>query len=318
MLKEIVLQQADMRLDKALTEALPEDFSRSQVQALMRDGKVSCAGRKVKASDKSFPGMRLLLEMPEPEDTTLKVEAIALDIVYEDEYLMVINKPQGMVVHPGAGHRSGTLVNALLHHSGDNLSDINTAERPGIVHRLDKDTSGLLLVAKDNKTHRRLAKALAVHKIERIYECIVYGFFSEKAGLIDAPIARDKQNRQRMACQAEGKEARTHFRLLASLKYGSYLRVRLETGRTHQIRVHMRYIGHPVLADPLYAPNRETFGLKGQCLHARKLSFTHPMSGERMHFEAPLPAWFEETLNKLGYPYAEHLTWPDEWPDEVE
>lgn len=314
---KVVLNQDNLRLDKAIAEAVP-DFSRSQIQAMIKDGRIRFEGRPVKASEKSYPGMELSLELPETEETELKAEAIDLDIVYEDEWLMVINKPQGMVVHPGAGHRSGTLVNALLHYSGEQLSDVNQGERRGIVHRLDKDTSGLLIVAKDNKTHRQLARQLASHKIERIYETIVYGFFSEKAGLIDAPIARDRQNRQRMAVSADGKPARTHFRLLASLKHGSYLRVRLETGRTHQIRVHMKYIGHPVLADPVYAAKRETFGLKGQCLHARRISFTHPQTKEYMSFEAPLPTWFKDTLDLLGYAGAEVLDWPDEWPNEVE
>lgn len=314
---KVVLNQDNLRLDKAIAEAVP-DFSRSQIQAMIKDGRIRFEGRPVKASEKSYPGMELSLELPETEETELKAEAIDLDIVYEDEWLMVINKPQGMVVHPGAGHRSGTLVNALLHYSGEQLSDVNQGERRGIVHRLDKDTSGLLIVAKDNKTHRQLARQLASHKIERIYETIVYGFFSEKAGLIDAPIARDRQNRQRMAVSADGKPARTHFRLLASLKHGSYLRVRLETGRTHQIRVHMKYIGHPVLADPVYAAKHETFGLKGQCLHARRISFTHPQTKEYMSFEAPLPTWFKDTLDLLGYAGAEVLDWPDEWPNEVE
>lgn len=317
MQRRVILQQEDLRIDKALAGVLP-DFSRSQIQTLIKEGAVTHEGRAVKASEKSFPGMELELILPEAQDTELKAEDIALDVVYEDDYLMVVNKPQGMVVHPGAGHHSGTLVNALLYYSGDALSDVNTGERRGIVHRLDKDTSGLLLVAKDNKTHRQLAAALAAHKIERIYETIVYGFFSEKAGLIDAPIARDKKNRQRMACVPDGKPARTHFRVLASLKYGTYLRARLETGRTHQIRVHMHYIGHPVIGDPVYAPRRKNFGLKGQCLHARELSFVHPVTKERMHFEQELPDWFQKTLDKLGYADAEKIQWPDEWPDEVE
>lgn len=313
---EIVLQENDVRLDKAVAAALPE-YSRSQVQAWIKDGLVTRDGRPVKASEKSEAGMALELMLPEEPSTEIRAEEIPLDIVYEDEYLMVINKPQGMVVHPGAGHHSGTLVNALLHYSGDELSDVNEGERRGIVHRLDKDTSGLLLVAKDNQTHRKLSAQLSAHKISRIYETIVYGFFSEKAGLIDAPIGRDKQNRQRMACVPDGKPARTHFRLMASLKYGSYLRVKLETGRTHQIRVHMKYIGHPVVADPIYAPNRETFGLRGQCLHAREIAFQHPVTKEAMHFEAPLPDWFVSTLDKLGYAYTDHLEWPEEWPCEA-
>ncbi len=316
MILEFQLEASELRLDKAIADSLG-DYSRSQVQDLIKKGLVTSDGKLVKASDKSREGQAIRIDLPEPEAIYLRPEDIALDIVYEDDDLMVINKPQGMVVHPGAGHHSGTLVNALLYHNADDLSDVNDEDRPGIVHRLDKDTSGLLVVAKTNQAHRILADQLQRHEVSRIYEAIVYGHFGEKAGVIDAPIARDSKNRQKMAVMSDGKPARTHFRLLASLKYGSYVRLKLETGRTHQIRVHMKFIDHPVLADPIYAPKRETFGLEGQCLHARELSFLHPSTGEKMHFEAPLPEWFEAALAKLGYDKSLELTWPDEWPDET-
>ncbi len=314
---ELTLQHDGVRLDKAIAALLPE-YSRSNVQQWIRDGLVSSDSQVVKASDKAFNGQKVRIRLPEPEPTELEAEAIALDIVYEDDDLMVINKPQGMVVHPGAGHRSGTLVNALLHYSGDQLSDVSMEERRGIVHRLDKDTSGLLLVAKTNTAHRKLSRQLAEHKVLRIYHTIVYGHFGEKAGMIDAPIARDPAHRQRMAVRSDGRPARTHFRLLASLKHSSYLKVRLETGRTHQIRVHMKYIDHPVLADPVYAPNRNAFGLEGQCLHAGELGFRHPITKQYMHFTRPVPENFANTLELLGYESAERLTWPDEWPNEIE
>lgn len=315
MTREVVLKQDGLRLDKAIAEEMP-DVSRSNVQQWIREGRVSSGGQTVKASAKSQSGQLVTIDLPEPVSDDMGAENIPLDVIYEDDALMVINKPQGMVVHPGAGHHSGTLVNALLYYSGEELSDVNEGERRGIVHRLDKDTSGLLLVAKTNLVHRRLAAALQKHEIVRIYETIVYGHFGEKAGIVDAPIARDKQNRQRMATAADGRPARTHFRLVSSLQHGSYLRVRLETGRTHQIRVHMKFIGHPVVADPIYAPNRENFGLSGQCLHAAELTFVHPLTKEAMRFTAPLPDWFTQTLDRLGYDESQRIHWPEEWPDE--
>ncbi len=317
MILEVQVNESGIRLDKAIADSL-KDYSRSQVQQWLKSGLVTSDGAKVKASDKSYQGQRISIDLPEAPDLTLRAEPIELDIVYEDEHLMVINKPQGMVVHPGAGHHSGTLVNALLYHNQDDLSDGYEADRPGIVHRLDKDTSGLLLVAKTNLAHRRLGAQLQKHEIVRIYEAIVYGHFGEKAGFIDAPIARDKQNRQRMQVAPDGRQARTHFRLLESLKGSSYIRVKLETGRTHQIRVHMKFIDHPVLADPIYAPNRENFGLKGQCLHAGEIAFTHPITGEKLHFEAALPEWFTGALAKLGYDESQEIAWPAEWPDETD
>lgn len=304
-------QTAGIRLDKALS-LLIADVSRSEIQAWIKDNRVTTDSRILKASDKLTAGSEIKIDVPEAISKEVLAENIPLDIIYEDEHLMVINKPQGMVVHPGAGHHSGTLVNALMYYSNQ-LSEMNNPERRGIVHRIDKDTSGLLIVAKTNKAHRILSDALSRHEIVRVYEAIVYGFFQEKAGVIDAPIARDKKNRKKMTVHLDGRPAVTHFRVIAPVKYGTYIQLRLETGRTHQIRAHMKYIDHPVLADPVYAPKRKNFGLQGQCLHARALLFKHPITGEAMHFEAPLPNWFEKTLITLGYDDKNVLNWDEDW-----
>ncbi len=312
MRREVLLKEDGIRLDKALSALLP-DLSRSQIKQLISSGKVLSSGKTLKPAEKSRAGMKVTLFLPEEEEYRVLPEAVKLDVVYEDDYLLVINKPQGMVVHPGPGHPSGTLVNALLYRQGEHLSDLYGEARRGIVHRLDKDSSGLLLAAKDNRTHKALAEAFAERRIERIYDAVAHGCFAEKAGVVDAPIGRDKHDRQKMACTPDGKPAKTYFRVLAELKGASYLQLRLESGRTHQIRVHMLYTGHPLVGDPVYAGKRPRYGLSGQCLHARKLNFIHPVTGEELRLEAPLPDYFKKLLKQLDYDEAEKYDAPEKW-----
>ncbi len=318
--KEIIRLEVDkdgLRLDKYLALALPE-YSRETLKTWIKEGRTLLDGKPFKGSDKSVQGSLLEIDPPELKDNTLEAQAIPLDIIYEDSYLLVVNKPQGMVVHPGAGNPDNTLVNALLYHTGGALSQVTSQSRPGIVHRLDKDTSGLLVVAKTDEVHRLLAQAIRDRQVHRVYETIVHGFFKEDQGMIDAPMGRDSQDRIKMAVREDGKKARTYFRVLEPLKHGTYLRVKLDTGRTHQIRVHMRFIGHPVLGDPLYGYKDDQFGLKGQCLHARYLSFVHPVTGENMAFESPLPDWFKDTLKLLAYDPEREIAWPPVWPHETD
>ena len=245
-------------------------------------------------------GDHVEVTFPEPENSDNIPQDIPLDIVYEDSDLLVINKPQGMVVHPAAGHHEGTLVNALLAHCGGDLSDINGVIRPGIVHRIDKDTSGLMLACKNNETHLALADMLSKHEIVREYRALVYGVISEDRGNIDAPIGRSSSDRKKMAVVKDGKFAVTHFTVVKRYAEATDLLLRLETGRTHQIRVHMGYIGHPVVGDPVYAARRAKYGLEGQALHSCSVTFVHPRTGETMHFEAPVPKYYEDALKQLN------------------
>lgn len=286
------------RLDKALALS-HEHYSRSQIGSWFKEKRVTVAGKAVKASDKLALGSLVEVEIEEIMPQELKAEDLPLDIRYEDEHILVLNKPQGMVVHPGAGNRSGTLVSALMHRYGSALSDEGGIERPGIVHRIDKDTSGLLMVVKNNIVHRQIAESMKKHEVVRIYQALVHGHVQDQAGTIIAPIGRDKHNRQKQAVRADGREATTHFELIEQLRACSWVKLRLETGRTHQIRVHMNYIGHPVVADPLYAGKRESYGLEGQALHASELQFTHPVTGEHIVVKADLPDYFEDLINKL-------------------
>ncbi len=289
------------RLDAVLTLSLAdEELTRSAVRRWFDEGRVMRNGQVLRPSLKVEPGFTVEVLLPPPPSSDYSSEPIPLDICYEDEWLLVINKPQGMVVHPAPGHRSGTLVNALLAYLGKSLSDLNGPARPGIVHRLDKDTSGLLLVAKDNLTHRLLAEALADHLIDRHYEAVVCGRIAEPSATVSASIGRDPTNRQRMAVVLEGgKPAVTHFEVKERFDRYTYIRVALETGRTHQIRVHMKYIGHPVLGDPLYGPPDREFGIKEQVLHAQTLHFTHPRTGQELTLQAPLPTSFQALLERL-------------------
>ena len=224
---------------------------------------------------------------------------IPLDILYEDDDLIIINKPQGMVVHPGAGHHDQTLVNALLAHCEGNLSDINGVIRPGIVHRIDKDTSGVMMAVKNNDMHIAISDMLSRHEIERVYRTVVYGVISEDEGTIDAPIGRSSKDRRKMTVVEDGKPSVTHFKVVNRYREGTDLEVKLETGRTHQIRAHMTYIGHPVFGDPLYASKRNSYGLEGQCLHSKSIRFVHPRTGEELYFETELPEYYEKLLQGL-------------------
>lgn len=298
MKQQIVVTDAGKRLDKLISEQLPE-LTRSAVQHLMQDGCVTIAGKTVKKNTKAAAGDIITVELPEPREVAIEPENIPLDIVYEDADIIVVNKPKGMVVHPAPGNWSGTLVNALMYHCGDSLSGINGEIRPGIVHRIDKDTSGLLVVAKNDRAHQSLAEQIKVHSAGRRYYAVVYGTPREQKGIVNAPIARHPVDRKKMAVIAGGREAITHYEVLEQYTGYSYLTFLLETGRTHQIRVHMAHIGHPIIGDPLYGPSKDKWKLQGQCLHAGELSLTHPATGERMTFQAPLPAYFTTVLQKL-------------------
>ena len=290
-----------VRLDSFVTEAFDTTYARSFYKKLIDDGKVTVNGKAVtKAGTKLAAGDVVEADIPAPvDDETFVAQDIPLDIVYEDSDLLVINKPQGMVVHPAAGHREGTLVNALLAHCKDELSDINGVVRPGIVHRIDKDTSGLMLACKNNFTHLKLADMLSRHEIVREYRALVYGFVKEDKGMVDAPIGRSANDRRKMAVNKDGKHAITHFEVLERFGEITDLKLVLETGRTHQIRVHMAYIGHPVVGDPVYAPRRKNYGLSGQALHSQAITFVHPRTGETMHFECDLPDYYKSVINSF-------------------
>jgi len=291
---------AGKRLDSFLAEKNTAKYTRSFIGRMIEENLVLYNGKPYKASTKIKAGDRIELFEKEPEPLAVKGEEIPLEIVYEDDDLMVINKPRGMVVHPAPGHTSGTLVNAVLSHAGESLSSINGVLRPGIVHRIDKDTSGLILVCKNDFSHKALAKQLEEHSITRRYHAICSGRLKEEQGTVSAPIGRDEKNRKQQAINYKhGKEAITHYRLLENLQNASLLECRLETGRTHQIRVHMKSIGHPLLGDPLYGPKKNLYAIKGQALHAMVLGFVHPRSGEYMEFSADYPEDFQKLLNKL-------------------
>ena len=288
-----------VRLDVYLSREYPE-YSRSYLQRLIKDGHVLVDGAQAKSNYKVKPDDEVELIVPEMKELNIQPENIPLDIMYEDRDLLVINKPKGMVVHPAAGVNTGTLVNALLYYCPDSLSGINGVLRPGIVHRIDKNTTGSLLVCKNDEAHRDLAAQLAVHSINRRYRAIVHGTFSDPEGTISAPIGRDRKDRKKMAVVSDGKEAVTHYRVLETWKQFSYIECRLETGRTHQIRVHMRHIGHPLLGDDVYGPAKcPVKGLQGQTLHAMLLGFVHPRTKEYMEFSAPLPEYFINLIERF-------------------
>lgn len=289
------------RIDKFLSCRL-EEVSRSYIQKLIKEGHVSVNGKPVKANYKLGAGDKISVEIPEAKEPDIFPEDIPLDILYEDQDILVVNKPKGMVVHPAAGHYSGTLVNALMYHCKDSLSGINGVMRPGIVHRIDMDTTGSLLVCKNDEAHRILAEQLKEHTIRREYHAIVYGNIKEDTGTVDAPIGRHPTDRKKMSINHKnGKQAVTHYEVLERFGNFTYIRCRLETGRTHQIRVHMASLHHPLLGDEVYGPSsRPPFpGLKGQVLHAKILGIYHPATGEYMEFDAPLPQYFVDLLQKL-------------------
>lgn len=297
---KIRADEAGVRIDSLIAAAVPE-LSRSAVQRIIDGGGVTLGGKAVKKNYKTAEGDVFDVTLPEPEAAELVPQDIPLDIMYEDDDVIVVNKPRGMVVHPAPGHPDGTLVNALMFHCGDSLSGIGGVIRPGIVHRIDKDTSGLIIAAKNDAAHTSLADQLRDHTLSRIYEAVVCGALRDDKGTISAPIGRHPTDRKRQAVNAKNaREAITHYEVIA--RYNGYTHVRciLETGRTHQIRVHMAYIGHPLLGDLVYGRKKPEKGLSGQCLHARTLRFIHPSTGETMTVDTPLPDYFTQILGKLG------------------
>ena len=298
---EVPEEQKNQRIDKYLSTCM-EEFSRSYIQKVIKDGNVTISGKPAKANYKVTAGDIVIVDVPEPEQLDILPEDIKLDIMYEDSDTMVINKGKGMVVHPSAGHYSGTIVNGLLYHCADQLSGINGVMRPGIVHRIDMNTTGVIVVCKNDKAHNCIAAQLKEHSITREYHAIVYNHFSEEEGKVDAPIGRHPVERKKMAINyRNGKRAVTHYQLIRNLKQNfSYIKCHLETGRTHQIRVHMASIQHPLLGDDVYGPKRSNYQLEGQVLHAKTLGFIHPTTNEYVEFQAPLPDYFEELLRKLS------------------
>ncbi|MFC4076510.1 RluA family pseudouridine synthase [Salinithrix halophila] len=286
------------RVDKFLA-GREKEWSRMAVQSWIRNDRVRVDGRSVKSNHRLNEGEWVEVSVPPPEEAAVLAEPIPLAIIYEDSDVIVIDKPRGMVVHPAPGNPSGTLVNALLAHCGD-LSGINGVIRPGIVHRIDKDTSGLIMAAKHDTAHQSLAEQLKEHTVDRVYQALVLGNIPHDRGTVDAPIGRDPKNRQRMAVEPKnGKPAVTHFEVTERFGTATLVRCRLETGRTHQIRVHMKAIGHPVAGDPVYSSNPKRWPIDGQALHAAVLGFDHPRTGERLRFETPLPTDIETCLTRL-------------------
>ncbi len=296
----LTADQAGERVDVFLSRSI-ENMTRSSAARLLEEGAVLLCGKPVKKNYKTIPGDILEVTLPEPEPMEAIPQNIPLDVIYEDSDVIVINKPVGMVVHPAAGHPDGTLVNALLYHCGKSLSGINGQLRPGIVHRIDRDTSGLIIAAKNDLAHQALADQLQDHSLYREYEAVCVGNLKEDAGTVNAPIGRHSTDRKKMSIDHKnGRDAITHYTVLGRYPGCTHIQCRLETGRTHQIRVHMASTGHPLLGDIVYGSKKPYPGLAGQCLHARRLSFVHPRSGERVTVECPLPDWFTQVLTKLG------------------
>lgn len=296
---KVTSEMAGKRLDVVLSEQC-SDLTRSYINKLCKEERAALNGKTSKGNKKCKEGDVITLQVPEPTELEILPEEMNLDIVYEDQDVILINKPKGMVVHPAAGHYSGTLVNGLMAHCKDDLSGINGVLRPGIVHRIDKDTTGILIVCKNDMAHQSIAKQLYDHSITRKYHAIVYGNIKEEEGTVNAPIGRSLKDRKKMGIVMDGKHAVTHYKVLKRLKKGfTYIECQLETGRTHQIRVHMASIKHPLLGDDVYGPKKSKYTLEGQCLHAKVLGFVHPRTGEYMEFEVPLPEYFEKLLNKL-------------------
>ncbi len=289
---------AGARVDAYLAGKV-ENLTRSAAQRLLEEGDVLCGGRPMAKSDRLTGDETIEVSLPEPEPPAVHPEKIPLDVVYEDADVIVVNKPKGLVVHPAPGHPDGTLVNALLYHCGDSLSGIGGVLRPGIVHRIDRDTSGLIIAAKNDFAHQKLAAQLSDHTLARTYECVVVGNLKENSGTVNAPIGRCPANRKKMAVVPGGRRAVTHWEVIARYPGFTHVRCRLETGRTHQIRVHMAHLGHPILGDTVYGAKKPVPGLQGQCLHAAGLRFVHPRTGETINLTCPLPEEFREVLRKL-------------------
>nr|WP_326126374.1 RluA family pseudouridine synthase [uncultured Oscillibacter sp.] len=291
--------QAGRRADVWLAEAV-EGLTRSAAARLLEEGRVTRGGKPLSKSARLDGGETVEVSLPEPEPVDLVPQDIPLDIVYEDGDVIVVNKPKGLVVHPAPGHPDGTLVNALLFHCGDSLSGVGGALRPGIVHRIDRDTSGLIIAAKNDRAHQALSAQLQDHTLARTYQCVVTGSLRQDSGTVDAPIGRHPTDRKRMAVVPNGRPAVTHYQVLERFPGFTHVQCRLETGRTHQIRVHMAHIGHPILGDTVYGAKKPVPGLRGQCLHAAGLRFRHPRTGELVELSAPLPPEFQEQLRKLS------------------
>ncbi len=292
-------EDINKRIDVFLNDEL-EDMSRSALQKLIEKGNITVNGKNINKNYKLRENDSINIEIPEPVVLNIEPENIPLDILYEDDDLIVLNKPQNMVVHPAPGHYTGTLVNGLMYHCGDNLSGINGVMRPGIVHRIDKDTSGILVIAKSDLAHKQLSEQLAKHSMKRVYNAIVYNSFKDDYGIVSANIGRSQNDRKKMAVMDKGgRHAVTHYKVLERMGKFNLLELQLETGRTHQIRVHMSYIGHPLLGDSVYGPKKQIFNLEGQVLHAKTLGFIHPRTGKYMEFETKLPEYFEKLILKL-------------------
>ncbi len=292
-------EDRDIRIDKFIAEKT-EGISRSHVQKILENGGVSVNGKKVEKNYKVSSGDSISILFEAPRKLEAEAQNIPLDIRYEDNCLLVVNKPKGMVVHPAPGNFDGTLVNALLYHCGDSLSEINGVIRPGIVHRIDKNTSGLLVVAKNDMAHINLAEQIKYHNFDREYQAVVYGHLKEPTGTVNAPIGRNPNNRMQMCVtDKNAKNAVTHYEVIKEYKDFTHVKLILETGRTHQIRVHMKYIGHPVAGDDVYGPSKVITKLEGQCLHAGLIGFRHPSSGEKITIRSELPQYFEDFLKQL-------------------
>lgn len=301
---EFLSDKAGERIDKYLSEKLP-NYSRSYLKGLIDEDRVLVEGRAVKSSFKVFNGAAVTVNIPPLKEVEVTPENILLDILYEDDDVILVNKPKGMVVHPAAGHYSRTLVNALMYHCKDNLSGINGELRPGIVHRIDRDTTGVIIACKNDVAHRFVAEQLKEHSIKRKYQAIVYGAFKDDVGTVEGPIGRSKADRKKMAIVPDGKPAVTHYKVIRNYTSSNgnnfaHIECELETGRTHQIRVHMTSIGHPLLGDEVYGVAKNPSKLQGQALHAEMLGFVHPKTGEYMEFHAPLPEYFTKLLKKLA------------------
>jgi len=296
---EVYADFVGTRIDKCLSELLT-DYSRAYIQKLLEDGQILVNTKATKSNYKLRNGDNIEVIIPEPEELEILPEDIPLDIVYEDNDILIVNKPKGMVVHPAPGHSRGTLVNAIMYHCKDSLSTINGVLRPGIVHRIDMDTTGLLMVCKNDVAHRLMSDKFKVHDITRVYTAICYNHFTEPEGTIDKPIARHKVDRKKMSIDPNGRRAVTHYKVIEELSNNfSLIECRLETGRTHQIRVHMASIIHPLLGDEVYGPKNKPFKTEGQVLHAGVLGFEHPITGEYMEFKAELPEYFTKILERL-------------------
>lgn len=299
-MKEFIVKDDEVgkRIDSYLSNK-DNEISRVAVQRLIKNDKILVNGKSTKASYKVQENDNIKVEEEKPKEISLKPQDIPVEIIYEDKDIIVVNKPKGMVVHPANGNPDGTLVNAIMAHCEDSLSGIGGEIRPGIVHRIDKDTSGLLVIAKNDKAHINLSEQIKNRQVNKIYVALVKGIISENEATINMPIGRSKKDRKKMAVDKNGKEAVTHFKVIKRYNKYTYIKVKIDTGRTHQIRVHMSNIGYPIVGDIVYSNGKNDFGIEGQMLHAKELEFKHPITGKLMHFEAPLPKYFEEILSKL-------------------